>query len=196
MPRGLLHGVVSWTPGPTQGLNEGDPRREAVPAQGRGVCSRRAASLLGAPEWGEITQPLYHQPPAATREDHRAGSWRADVYFPPSGGQVSRVEAPVGPVPAAWLSACVPRRDSSSGRLDGTLLGTASVVNGLREAHLQTQPCSGPGLLESLGDPPQSAAPPTTVLSLKRFSRSSFCSSLQDPTHPAAGSRALEAVLI
>ena len=109
---------------------------------------------------------------------------------------MSRVEAPVGPVPAAWLSACVPRRDSSSGKLDGTLLGTASVVNGLREAHLQTQPCSGPGLLESLGDPPQSAAPPTTVLSLKRFSRSSFCSSLQDPTHPAAGSRALEAVLI
>ena len=54
----------------------------------------------------------------------------------------------------------------------------------------------GPGLLERLGDTPQSAVPPTMVLSLKRFSRSSFCSSLQDPTHTAAGSRALEVVLI
>ena len=72
---------------------------------GIGMKTDLFASLLGAPEWGEITQLLYHQPPAATREDHRAGSLSADVYFPPSGSQVSRVEAPAGPVPAAWLSA-------------------------------------------------------------------------------------------
>lgn len=195
-PRGLLHGVVS-DPGPTQGLNEGDPEGEVAGSQHRAeeCVPDELPPLLGAPEWGEITQSTVPSAPAATREDHRAGSWRADVYFPPSGGQVSRVEAPVGPVPAAWLSAACPAGTAPQAGWTAPLLRDG-ICRMASERPTPNAAVLGPGLLESLGDPPQSAAPPTTVLSLKRFSRSSFAPSLQDPTHPAAGSRALEAVLI